>query len=73
MAQKRITKSYDQEFKSQAVKLTQKIGGHCLKNDVGELEGILGKFRPCVRCGCGHILKCNSSLSMPPGYESIKM
>ena len=26
MAQKRITKSYDQEFKSQAVKLAQEIG-----------------------------------------------
>lgn len=25
---KRITKSYDQEFKSQAVKLAQEIGGH---------------------------------------------
>lgn len=26
MAQKRITKSYDQEFKAQAVKLAQEIG-----------------------------------------------
>lgn len=28
MSQKRITKSYNQEFKSQAVKLAQEIGGH---------------------------------------------
>lgn len=27
MSQKGITKSYDQEFKSQAVKLVQEIGG----------------------------------------------
>ena len=25
---KRITKTYDQEFKSQAIKLAQEIGGH---------------------------------------------
>ena len=28
MSEKRITKSYDQEFKAQAVKLAQEIGGH---------------------------------------------
>ena len=28
MSEKHITKSYDQEFKAQAVKLAQEIGGH---------------------------------------------
>lgn len=29
----------------------------CPKKDGGELQGILGKFGPCVRCSCGHFLK----------------
>lgn len=32
---KRITKTYDQEFKSQAVKLTQEIGGHKAAEELG--------------------------------------
>ena len=36
MPQKRITKSYDQEFKSQAVKLAQEIGGHKAATELGE-------------------------------------
>lgn len=35
MVQKRITKSYDQEFKSQAVKLAQEIGGHKAATELG--------------------------------------
>ena len=32
---KRITKTYDQEFKSQAVKLAQEIGGHKAAEELG--------------------------------------
>ena len=39
MAQKRITKSYDQEFKSQAVKLAQEIGGHKAAAELGIPSG----------------------------------
>ena len=39
MAQKRITKSYDQEFKSQAVKLAQEIGGHKAATELGIPSG----------------------------------
>ena len=41
MAQKRITKSYDQEFKSQAVKLAQEIGGHNAATELGIPSGTL--------------------------------
>ncbi len=41
MAQKRITKSYDQEFKSQAVKLAQEIGGHKAATELGIPSGTL--------------------------------
>ena len=41
MAQKRITKSYNQEFKSQAVKLTQEIGGHKADTELGIPSGTL--------------------------------
>ena len=34
MSSKRITKSYDQEFKAQAVKLAQEIGGHKAADDI---------------------------------------
>ena len=39
MAQKRITKSYDQEFKAQAVKLAQEIGGHKAATELGIPSG----------------------------------
>ena len=39
MAQKRITKSYDQEFKSQAVKRAQEIGGHKAATELGIPSG----------------------------------
>lgn len=32
---KRITKTYDQEFKSQAVKLVQEIGDHKVAEELG--------------------------------------
>ncbi|WP_427112052.1 hypothetical protein [Megasphaera sueciensis] len=32
---KRIIKTYDQEFKSQAVKLAQEIGGHKAATELG--------------------------------------
>jgi len=38
---KRITKSYDQEFKSQAVKLAQEIGGHNAATELGIPSGTL--------------------------------
>lgn len=41
MAQKRITKSYDQEFKSQAVKLAQEIGGHKAATELGIPSGTI--------------------------------
>ena len=41
MAQKRITKSYDQEFKSQAVKLAQEIGGHKAAAELGIPSGTI--------------------------------
>jgi transposase len=41
MEQKRITKSYDQEFKSQAVKLAQEIGGHKAATELGIPSGTL--------------------------------
>ena len=41
MAQKRIIKSYDQEFKSQAVKLAQEIGGHKAATELGIPSGTI--------------------------------
>ena len=41
MAQKRIPKSYDQEFKSQAVKLAQEIGGHKAATELGVPSGTI--------------------------------
>ena len=41
MVQKRITKSYDQEFKSQAVKLAQEIGGHKAATELGIPSGTI--------------------------------
>ncbi len=38
---KRITKTYDQEFKSQAVKLAQEIGGHKAAEEVGVPSGTI--------------------------------
>ena len=35
MATKRIQKSYDNEYKAQAVKLAQEIGGHKAANELG--------------------------------------
>ena len=35
---KRITKTYDQEFKSQAVKLAQEIGGYKAAEELGVSE-----------------------------------
>ena len=42
MSSKRITKSYDQEFKAQAVKLAQEIGGHKAADELGVPSGIAG-------------------------------
>ena len=39
MSSKRITKSYDQEFKAQAVKLAQEIGGHKAADELGVPSG----------------------------------
>ncbi|WOC31307.1 MULTISPECIES: transposase [Caproicibacterium] len=36
---KRITKTYDQEFKFQAVKLAQEIGGHKAAEELGVPSG----------------------------------
>jgi len=41
MAQKRIIKSYDQEFKAQAVKLAQEIGGHKAADELGVPKGTI--------------------------------
>ena len=41
MAQKRITKSYDQEFKAQAIKLAQEIGGHKAVGELGLPTGTI--------------------------------
>ena len=38
---KRITKTYDQEFKSQAVKLAQEIGGHKAADELGIPSGTI--------------------------------
>src|SRR5574344_656052 len=38
---KRITKTYDQEFKSQAVKLAQEIGGHKAADELGVPSGTI--------------------------------
>ena len=38
---KRITKTYDQEFKSQAVKLAQEIGGHKAAVELGVPSGTI--------------------------------
>ena len=38
---KRITKTYDQEFKSQAVKLAQEIGGHKASEELGVPSGTI--------------------------------
>jgi len=41
MGQKRIIKSYDQEFKVQAVKLAQEIGGHKAADELGVPKGTI--------------------------------
>ena len=41
MSSKRITKSYDQEFKAQAVKLAQEIGGHKAADELGVPSGTI--------------------------------
>ena len=41
MAQKRTTKSYDQEFKSQAVNLALEIGGHKAATELGIPSGTI--------------------------------
>ncbi|MBQ3165237.1 MAG: hypothetical protein IJC02_12055 [Lachnospiraceae bacterium] len=41
MVQKRITKSYDQEFKLQAVKLAEEIGGHKSASELGIPSGTI--------------------------------
>ena len=41
MAEKRIQKSYDQEYKAQAVKLAQEIGGHKAANELGIPTGTI--------------------------------
>lgn len=38
---KRIKKTYDQEFKSQAVKLAQEIGGHKAADELGVPSGTI--------------------------------
>ena len=38
---KRIIKTYDQEFKSQAVKLAQEIGGHKAADELGVPSGTI--------------------------------
>lgn len=38
---KRITKTYDQEFKSPAVKLAQEIGGHKAAEELGVPSGTI--------------------------------
>lgn len=38
---KRITKTYDQEFKSQAVKLAQEISGHKAADELGVPSGTI--------------------------------
>lgn len=38
---KRTTKTYDQEFKSQAVKLAQEIGGHKAADELGIPSGTI--------------------------------
>ena len=38
---KRITKTYNQEFKSQAVKLAQEIGGHKAAEELGVPSGTI--------------------------------
>ena len=41
MAQKRITKSYDQEYKAQAVKLAQEVGALKAATELGVPKGTL--------------------------------
>ena len=41
MATKRIEKSYDNEYKAQAVKLAQEIGGHKAANELGIPKGTM--------------------------------
>ena len=41
MSSKRITKSYDQEFKAQAVKLAQEIGGYKAADELGVPSGTI--------------------------------
>ena len=41
MATKRIQKSYDNEYKAQAVKLAQEIGGHKAANELGIPKGTM--------------------------------
>ncbi len=41
MATKRNQKSYDNEFKAQAVKLAQEIGGHKAANELGIPKGTM--------------------------------
>lgn len=41
MTTKRIKKSYDNEYKAQAVKLAQEIGGHRAANELGIPKGTM--------------------------------
>ena len=41
MSTKRIQKSYDNEFKAQAVKLAQEIGGHKAAKELGVPDGTI--------------------------------
>lgn len=41
MAQKRNTRSYDNEYKAQAVKLAQEIGGHKAASELGVPKGTI--------------------------------
>ena len=41
MSSRRITKSYEQEFKIQAVKLAQEIGGYKAADELGVSSGTI--------------------------------
>ncbi len=72
MVHKRITKSYDQEFKSQAVKLAQEIGGHKAATELGIPSGTLYTWIKAFKEGClvakeaahtpDHVLTLNEEL-----------
>ena len=64
MAQKIITKSYDQEFKSQAVKLAQEIGGHKAATELGIPSGTLCLFTGCSIAQTSLSKKCKEILTI---------